>query len=69
MKVYTLKWFLIFLTGLLLVIPSCGEDVKPRKVEFEQIEFDGSSNDRYLFREEIKKERERRKRSQKSKEF
>jgi len=48
---------------------ACGEDVKPNRVELEQIEIDGSTNDRYLFRKEIEKERERKKRFKKKENF
>ena len=52
-----------------LFLLSCGGDSKHQRVEFEQIEIDGSTNDRYLFREELQKERERKKRGKKKEDF
>ncbi len=48
---------------------ACSEDVKPNRVELEQLEIDGSTNDRYLFRKEIEKERERKKRFREKENF
>ncbi len=60
---------MILMAALCGGVTSCSKKKKSRKVEFEQIEIDGSTNDRYLFREEIRKEKERQKRSEKKRGF
>ncbi|PKL41342.1 MAG: hypothetical protein CVV44_01525 [Spirochaetae bacterium HGW-Spirochaetae-1] len=37
----------------------CKEKKKPNMVDMEQFEFDGSSNDRYLFKDTIEEQKKR----------
>ena len=52
------KSVLIMLTALNLFF-GCGEEPESNYVDPEQIEYDGSTNDRYLFRDIIEKEKKR----------
>jgi hypothetical protein len=51
--------FLALFLAPLLMVTGCRKKNEPNTVEFEQIETDGSVDDRYQFRGEIQKQRER----------
>jgi hypothetical protein len=54
-----LSIILVIILVPLLTATACRKKNEPNTVEFEQIETDGSVDDRYQFREEIQKQRER----------
>lgn len=56
------RFFLIIIAAVCI---SCSEEIKPNKVDLNQVEPDGSTDDRYLFRKEIKEQEWRDKRYKK----
>jgi len=48
-----------------ILIPSCKDKKEHPMVDIESIDYDGSRDDRYIFREELKKEREKKERLEK----
>lgn len=56
------KYIIMLLIPLMvstLTIPSCKKKKEQPMVDIESIEYDGSRDERYIFREELKKEREK----------
>ncbi|MFC1671287.1 hypothetical protein ACFL20_12920 [Spirochaetota bacterium] len=51
-----MKMFFCLIIILIFSIPSCKKKVKKNLVDIKQIEIDGSTNDRYLFRNDIKRQ-------------
>jgi len=48
-----------------IIAPSCKDDKEYPMVDIESIDYDGSRDDRYIFREELKKEQEKKQRLEK----
>lgn len=48
-----------------LMLPSCKDKNEHPMVDIESIDYDGSRDDRYIFRNELKKEQEKRQRLEK----
>lgn len=56
-------YFILFFAALNSV--GCNEDTKQNLIDIKNFDLDGSLNDKYIFRNEIKKEKESKKRYQK----
>ena len=50
----------LLLIASLLSLTGCKEKKEPAMVDIESIDVNGSHNDKYIFREELKKEQEKR---------
>jgi len=59
------KYYIIPILICVFFISSCGKKSEPRFVDMDQVEVDGSTDDRYEFKEEIEKEKKRKRRYKK----
>ncbi len=57
-----IKKIILLLLIPAIIIPSCKDKKEHPMVDIESINYDGSRDDRYIFREELKKEREKKER-------
>ncbi|HOP31540.1 MAG TPA: hypothetical protein P5120_16165 [Spirochaetota bacterium] len=57
-----IKKIILFLLIPAMIIPSCKDKKEHPMVDIESINYDGSRDDRYIFREELKKEQEKKER-------
>jgi hypothetical protein len=57
-----MKKIMLLLLIPALIIPACKDKKEHPMVDIESINYDGSRDDRYIFREELKKEREKKER-------
>ena len=59
------KKLILFLLIPAIMAPSCKDDKDYPMVDIESIDYDGSRDDRYIFRDELKKEQEKKQRLEK----
>ena len=65
MKIMINKKLILLLLIPALMSPSCKDKKEHPMVDIESIDYDGSRDDRYIFREELKKERDKKERLEK----